>query len=72
MSSFILGFNIIFSTVHVFVRDRSVPTPVKGLRPKLIDSDLLILLGCSIQVRVSGVWTGPLSQGGVRRQSAVL
>ncbi len=26
MDSFILGINIIFSTVHVFVRDRSVPT----------------------------------------------
>ena len=33
MGSFILGINIIFSTVHVFVRDRSVPTPVKGLFP---------------------------------------
>ena len=31
VGSFILGVNIIFSTVHVFVRDRSVPIPVKGL-----------------------------------------
>ena len=31
MGSFILGVNIIFSTVHVFVRDRSVPILVKGL-----------------------------------------
>ena len=38
MGSFILGVNIILSTVHVFVRDRSVPTPVKGLRSLLLSS----------------------------------
>ena len=31
MGSFILGVNIVLNTVHVFVRDRSVPTLVKGL-----------------------------------------
>ena len=31
MGSFVLGLNIILSPVNVFVRDRSVPTVVKGI-----------------------------------------
>lgn len=43
MGSFTLGVNIIFNTVHVFMRDRSVPPPVKGLKIGIIVEKIELL-----------------------------